>query len=72
MLLSGVLAGGGWTRGTLPRDGGGPPQPPDAVKRRAIELWWCTTRVVQGVAHRIITLKRDRSVVATGGQVGTQ
>jgi hypothetical protein len=51
VLLAGVLADGGWTRGTLPRNGQRPPQPPDVVQRRAMELWWCTTRVVQGVAE---------------------
>ena len=69
-LLGGVLAGGGWTRGTLPRDGGGPPQSPDAVQRRAMELWWCTTRVVQGVADH--NTEAGPAVVATGGRVGTQ
>ena len=52
VLVGGGLAGGGWTCGTLPQDGGGAPQPPDAVQRRAMELWWCTTRVLHpcGVA----------------------
>ena len=50
VLVGSVLAGGGWTRGTLPRAGGRPPQSPDAVQRRAMELWRCTHRVVHGVA----------------------
>ena len=50
VLVGSVLAGGGWTHGTLPRAGGRPPQSPDAVQRRAMELWRCTHRVVHSVA----------------------
>ena len=70
MVLGGVLAVGGWMRGTLPRDSGGPPQSRDARQRRALELWWCTTRVVHDVRDH--NTEAGPIVVATGGLVGTQ